>query len=60
LHQNLLTRPNDGGIGIYISNILQFEEIDLNANLPATENLWIRIKSSVITNYTTYVVGTVY
>jgi len=47
LHQNSLT--NAGGVGIYISNTLQFEEIDLNANLLGTENLWIRIKSSIIT-----------
>jgi len=54
--KNSLT--NAGGVGINILNTLQFEEIDLKANLPGTENLWIRIKSSVVN--TTYVVGAVY
>jgi len=40
LHQTSLT--NVGGVGIHISNTLQlFEEIDLNANLPDTENLFV-------------------
>ena len=47
-----------GGVGVYISDLLQFNEITFKATFPGGESLWINLNSS--NNKSSYVIGTVH
>ena len=55
LHKNSVS--NAGGVGVYISDLLQFNEITFKATFPGCESLWINLNSS--NNESNYVIGTV-
>ena len=56
LHQNSVS--NARGVGVYISDLLQFNEITFRATFPGYESLWINLNSSY--NKSGYAIGTVY
>ena len=56
LHKNSVS--NAGGVGVYISDLLRFNEITFKATFPGCESLWINLNSS--NNESNYVIGTVY
>ena len=56
LHVNSST--NAGGVGIYIIDTLQYEEITLQTEFFGCENLWVRIKSTISSTHD--IIGTIY
>ena len=49
---------NAARVGVYITNLLQFNEITFKARFPSCESLWINLKFS--TNESSRVIGIVY
>ena len=56
LHNNSLS--NAGGVGIYVADIFQVEELTFKATIHGCENIWIKITCP--NSEINYVVGTVY
>ena len=56
LHVNSIS--NAGGVGVYVSDLLQFKELSFVATFPGCESLWIKITCP--NTDINYVVGTVY
>ena len=54
----LHSSTNAGGVGIYIIDTLQYEEITLQTEFFGCENLWVRIKATVSSIH--YIIGTIY
>ena len=56
LHNNSLS--NAGGVGVYVADIFQLEELTFKATIHGCENIWIKITCP--NSEINYVVGTVY